>query len=109
APGGVTIREGDVISIDGSSGAVYAGEVPVMASPVVEYFEGSLDAGSDELVAAVARIMEHADATRRLGVYANADTGDDCAPAPGRGPPGGRAWPAPAPVPRGGPASGGGG
>src|SRR5215813_14050355 len=81
APGGVTIREGDVISIDGSSGAVYAGEVPVMASPVVEYFEGSLDAGSDELVAAVARIMEHADATRRLGVYANADTGDDCARA----------------------------
>src|SRR5215469_3151629 len=81
APGGVTIREGDVISIDGSSGAVYAGEVPVMASPVVEYFEGSLDAGSDELVAAVARIMEHADATRRLGVYANADTGEDCARA----------------------------
>src|SRR6516162_9805593 len=81
APGGVTIREGDVISIDGSSGAVYAGEVPVMASPVVEYFEGSLGAGSDELVAAVARIMEHADATRRLGVYANADTGEDCARA----------------------------
>jgi pyruvate,orthophosphate dikinase len=81
APGGVTIREGDVISIDGSSGAVYAGEVPVMASPVVEYFEGSLDAGSDELVAAVARIMEHADVTRRLGVYANADTGEDCARA----------------------------
>src|SRR5690242_2144865 len=81
APGGVTIREGDVISIDGSSGAVYAGEVPVMASPVVEYFEGSLDAGADELVTAVARIMEHADATRRLGVYANADTGEDCARA----------------------------
>jgi pyruvate,orthophosphate dikinase len=81
APGGVTIREGDVISIDGSSGAVYAGEVPVMASPVVEYFEGSLDAGADDLVTAVARIMEHADATRRLGVYANADTGEDCARA----------------------------
>jgi pyruvate,orthophosphate dikinase len=81
APGGVTIREGDVISIDGSSGAVYAGEVPVMASPVVEFFEGSLDAGSDELVAAVARIMDHADASRRLGVFANADTGEDCARA----------------------------
>jgi len=81
APGGVTIREGDVISIDGSSGAVYAGEVPVMASPVVEFFEGSLDAESDELVAAVARIMDHADASRRLGVHANADTGDDCARA----------------------------
>jgi len=81
APGGVTVREGDVISIDGSSGAVYAGEVPVMASPVVEYFEGSLDAESDELVAAVARIMDHADASRRLGVHANADTGEDCARA----------------------------
>jgi pyruvate, orthophosphate dikinase len=81
APDGVTIREGDVISIDGSSGAVYSGEVPVMASPVVEYFEGSLEAGADELVTAVARIMEHADATRRLGVYANADTGEDCARA----------------------------
>src|SRR5262249_33824593 len=50
APGGVTIREGDVISIDGSSGAVYAEQVPVMASPVVEFFEGDLDAESDELV-----------------------------------------------------------
>src|SRR5215472_5013454 len=81
APGGVTIREGDVLSIDGSSGAVYAGEVPVMASPVVEFFEGTLDAESDELVAAVARIMDHADASRRLGVHANADTGEDCARA----------------------------
>jgi pyruvate, orthophosphate dikinase len=81
APSGVTIREGDVISIDGSSGAVYAGQVPVMASPVVEFFEGGLDAESDELVAAVARIMDHADASRRLGVHANADTGDDCARA----------------------------
>src|SRR6266700_1067971 len=81
APGGVTIREGDVISIDGSSGVVYAGEVPVMPSPVVEFFEGSLDAGSDELVGAVARIMDHADVSRRLGVHANADTGEDCARA----------------------------
>jgi pyruvate,orthophosphate dikinase len=81
APGGVTIREGDVISIDGSSGAVYADQVPVMPSPVVEFFEGDLDAESDELVAAVARIMDHADASRRLGVHANADTGEDCARA----------------------------
>ncbi len=81
APGGVTVHEGDVISIDGSSGTVYAGEVPVMASPVVEFFEGSLDAEADDLVAAVARIMDHADACRRLGVYANADTGEDCARA----------------------------
>jgi pyruvate,orthophosphate dikinase len=81
APGGVTVSEGDVISIDGTSGVVYLGEVPVMASPVVEFFEGNLDAQSDELVSAVSRIMTHADERRRLGVYANADTGDDCARA----------------------------
>jgi pyruvate, orthophosphate dikinase len=81
APGGVTIAEGDVISIDGSSGAVYLGEVPVVPSGVVRYFEGELAPDSDELVAAVHRILTHADAKRRLGVYANADTGPDCARA----------------------------
>ena len=81
APGGVTVAEGDVISIDGTSGVVYLGEVPVMPSPVVEFFEGKLDSRADELVAAVSRIMDHADARRRLGVFANADTGDDCARA----------------------------
>ena len=43
APDGTVIHEGDVISVDGSTGLVYAGEVPVVASPVVEYFEGTLD------------------------------------------------------------------
>ncbi len=41
--GGEVIKEGDVISIDGTSGEVYLGEVPVVPSPVVEYFEGNLD------------------------------------------------------------------
>jgi pyruvate, orthophosphate dikinase len=81
APGGITVSEGDVISIDGTSGVVYLGEVPVMASPVVEFFEGNIDPASDELVGAVSRTMAHADERRRLGVYANADTGDDCARA----------------------------
>jgi pyruvate,orthophosphate dikinase len=81
APGGVVISEGDVLSIDGTSGAVYLGEVPVAASPVVEYFENGLSADADDLVKAVDRIMKHADERRRLGVYANADTGDDCARA----------------------------
>src|SRR5262249_12662222 len=44
APGGIVVSEGDVISIDGTSGDVYLGEVPVMASNVVEYFEGKLSA-----------------------------------------------------------------
>jgi pyruvate, orthophosphate dikinase len=81
APAGVTVAEGDVISIDGTSGQVYLGEVPVVASPVVEYFEGKLDPASDELVAAVHRLMTHADARRRLGVRANSDTGEDSARA----------------------------
>jgi pyruvate,orthophosphate dikinase len=81
APDGSTVRQGDVISIDGTSGAVYLGEVPVVASPVVEYFEGNLDPSSDELVGAVHRIMAHADERRRLGVRANSDTGEDSARA----------------------------
>ncbi|WP_406317560.1 pyruvate, phosphate dikinase [Streptosporangium sp. NBC_01639] len=80
APGGVVVSEGDVISIDGSSGAVYLGEVPVVASPVVEYFEGTGDTG-DELVQAVHRLMGHADASRRLDVRANADNAEDAARA----------------------------
>ena len=81
APGGVTVSEGDLISIDGTSGVVYLGEVPVMASPVVEYFEGGIDPQSDELVGAVHRIMTHADERRRLGVRANSDNGEDSARA----------------------------
>jgi pyruvate, orthophosphate dikinase len=84
APGGVTISEGDVISIDGTNGAVYLGEVPVVPSPVVKYFEGEIDlaaAAADDLVASVHRIMSHADERRRLGVRANSDTGEDSARA----------------------------
>jgi pyruvate,orthophosphate dikinase len=80
-PDGTVVSEGDVISVDGTSGAVYLGEVPVVASSVVQYFEGELAPDADELVAAVHTIMSHADAARRLGVYANADNGPDCARA----------------------------
>ncbi|GII55238.1 pyruvate, phosphate dikinase [Planotetraspora thailandica] len=76
---GTVVEEGDVISIDGGNGAVYLGEVPVVASPVVEYFEGGHP--DDELVAAVHRVMTHADSVRVLGVRANADTPEDAARA----------------------------
>ncbi|MFF0966864.1 pyruvate, phosphate dikinase [Streptomyces sp. NPDC003703] len=79
-PGGHVVEEGDVISIDGSSGKVYLGEVPVVPSPVVEYFEGRMHAGADdadELVQAVHRIMAFADRKRRLRVRANADNAED--------------------------------
>jgi pyruvate,orthophosphate dikinase len=81
---GIVVEEGDVISIDGTSGAVFLGEVPVVPSPVVEYFEGELRpdelTGADrnaELVQAVHRLMVHADERRRLAVRANSDTPED--------------------------------
>jgi pyruvate,orthophosphate dikinase len=78
---GRTLSEGDVISIDGTTGEVFAGEVPVSDSVVVRHFEGELDADSDDLVAAVAEVMAHADERRRLRVRANADTPEDAARA----------------------------
>jgi pyruvate,orthophosphate dikinase len=81
---GHVIEEGDVISIDGSNGMVYLGEVPVVDSPVVRYFEGEVDPAAEDadvLVKAVHRIMTHADGRRRLGVRANADNPEDAARA----------------------------
>ncbi len=78
---GQVVNEGDVISIDGTTGRIYLGEIPVQPSPVVQYFEGEVAPESDPLVYAVHRILTHADATRRLGVRANADTPEDAARA----------------------------
>jgi pyruvate,orthophosphate dikinase len=75
---GTVVAEGDVLSIDGTSGVVYAGEVAVTPSPVVQYFEGSLlPEDGDDLVQAVHRLITHADAARRLQVRANADNAED--------------------------------
>ena len=77
-PDGTVVAEGDVLSIDGTSGAVYAGAVPVRPSPVVEYFEGTLaPEDGDDLVQAVHRLIGHADEARRLAVRANADNAED--------------------------------
>jgi pyruvate, orthophosphate dikinase len=84
-PHGVEVHEGEVISIDGTSGDVYLGEVPVVSSPIVQYFEGELDPDddteADDLVKAVDRMMRHADGARRMAVRANADTPEDAARA----------------------------
>ncbi len=77
--GGPTVHEGDVISIDGGTGEVFLGEVPVVDSSVVRFFEG--DPVDGPLVNAVSRLVKHADGMRRLGVRANADTPDDAARA----------------------------
>ncbi len=85
---GETIPEGDVVSIDGTTGDVFRGEVPVVPSAIVTYFEHGLDqaiAEADEhtvdLIRAVDRIMIRADKDRRLRVRANADTPEDAARA----------------------------
>jgi pyruvate,orthophosphate dikinase len=77
--GGPTVSEGDVISIDGSTGEVFLGAVPVADSAVVRWFEG--DEVDDPLVDAVARLMKHADERSRLLVRTNADKGEDAARA----------------------------
>jgi pyruvate,orthophosphate dikinase len=84
-PGGAQVQEGDTIAIDGTTGEVFAGDVAVVPSVVVEaLLADSSDSGEHtkpsedkELVDAVLRIMAHADATRRMGVRANADTPED--------------------------------
>ncbi|MEV1145157.1 pyruvate, phosphate dikinase, partial [Micromonospora sp. NPDC049799] len=68
------LRAGDEVSIDGTTGRIYPGAVPVTPSPVARYLAGELTPETDRLVAAVDRLLTHADAVRRLGVRANADT-----------------------------------
>ena len=73
----------DTIAIDGQTGEIFRGEVPVTDSPVTTYLAEGLeaglaaageDAGTRELVEAVDKLLSHADKVRRLRVRANADT-----------------------------------
>jgi pyruvate,orthophosphate dikinase len=79
--GAVTVSEGDLLSIDGATGEVFPGRLPVHPSAVVRYFEGEAAPEQDGLLSAVHRLVTHADRSRRLGVRANADTGPDAARA----------------------------
>ena len=83
-PDGTIVREGDTVGIDGTSGEVFLGDVPVTDSAVTQFLDGQLtDAqiAADPLVHAVDVIMQHADNVRRMGVRANADTEEDAARA----------------------------
>ncbi len=60
--GDVTVKRGDIITLDGSTGEVILGEVPTI---------------SPELSGDFALLMEWADKYRRLQVRANADTPED--------------------------------
>jgi pyruvate, orthophosphate dikinase len=64
--GGKELREGDVITIDGGTGDVYIGEIPLVAPQLNEDFE---------------TVLRWADELRRLKVRSNADTPEDAARA----------------------------
>ena len=68
------IREGEQISIDGSTGEVFQGEMETRPSEVMEVLVHKTRTPDDAPVyARFRRIMELADRFRRLGVRANAD------------------------------------
>ena len=60
--GGKTYHEGDIISIDGSTGNIYDGEIKTVDATIAGEF---------------GRVMEWADKYRKLGVRTNADTPKD--------------------------------
>jgi pyruvate,orthophosphate dikinase len=64
--GDSVFREGEMITIDGSSGKVYLGEVPMIEA---------------EFTAELVTLLQWADEAARLQVRANADTPDDAARA----------------------------
>ncbi|WP_456047732.1 pyruvate, phosphate dikinase [Actinomyces sp.] len=81
--GDLVLTADDTIAIDGQTGEIFRGEVPVTDSPVTTYLADGLeaglaaageDAGTRELVEAVDKLLSHADKVRRLRVRANADT-----------------------------------
>lgn len=74
---GTRVQEGDVISMDGGTGEVFAGEVPVVPSEMVDALHGDVPSNPSDVVQSVLNIMDRADERRRMGVRANADTPDD--------------------------------
>jgi pyruvate,orthophosphate dikinase len=82
---GTSVNEGDVITIDGFTGNVYVGELPLEES-VLEKARGGDDAARQEPIwQAYEALMTHADDVRRLRVRANADTPDQAKNARERG------------------------
>jgi len=86
--GDVVIGEGELISIDGTTGEVFLGALQVAPSPVAIYLKSGLQAAtgdtdepSADLIRSVDRLLSHADRIRRLKVRANADNAEDASRA----------------------------
>jgi pyruvate, orthophosphate dikinase len=80
--GSATLKRGDYISIDGTAGEVYAGEVKTAASEVVQVLvEKKLDPKKSQTYQEFASLMSWADKARKLDVRTNADSPDQVATA----------------------------
>ncbi|MEX1046973.1 MAG: pyruvate, phosphate dikinase [Actinomycetota bacterium] len=82
---GTLVKEGDVITIDGFTGNVYLGELPLEESLLEKARSGDAAARKEKIWKAFDRLMAHADKARRLRVRANADTPDQSTNARERG------------------------
>jgi pyruvate,orthophosphate dikinase len=83
--GPVIFREGDLLSINGFTGLVYAGAVPVVPSDVLQVIQGTLAPDRSEKYRYFATLLKWTDSFRRLRVRANADIPDQAAIARGFG------------------------
>src|SRR5690606_18275575 len=73
----LTISEGDWISIDGSKGEVYEGQVTLKDSEILQVLKGQLAAKESKIYGYYGQFMKWANDLRRLRVRTNADTPED--------------------------------
>src|SRR5436309_8127220 len=72
---GTTLNRGDYISIDGTAGEVFAGEVATAPSEIVQVLiDRSLDPKKSVVYREYTKLMKWTDEFRTLGVRTNADT-----------------------------------
>lgn len=83
--GAKTFREGDYLSINGSTGNVYEGDIPVVDSEIIQVIQGKLDPKKSEKYQRFSTILSWADSLRRLRVRANADVPEQAKIARGFG------------------------
>ena len=83
--GAKTFREGDYLSINGSTGNVYEGDIPVVESEIIQVIQGKLDPKKSEKYQRFATILSWADSVRKLVVRANADVPEQAKIARGFG------------------------
>ena len=83
---GVTYKEGDFLSINGTLGNVYAGKLPTAASEIVQVLiEKSLDPKQSQTYQMFKKLMDWCSKVTRLQVRTNADTPSQTANAIGFG------------------------